>query len=35
MKQKLEDDKVNKIREEIKLLMCPYFGKGEIETAKL
>lgn len=35
MKQKLEQQKLQKVEEEIDLLLCPYYGEGERDLVEL
>ncbi|EGR27085.1 hypothetical protein IMG5_202020 [Ichthyophthirius multifiliis] len=35
LKYKMENQKIKKVVEEIELIMCPYYGKGQVDTSRL
>lgn len=35
LKSKIENGKIKKVVEEIELIMCPYYGKGRVDTTRL
>jgi hypothetical protein len=35
LREKLEKQKIKKIREEIELMLCPYYGGGVRDTRRL
>ncbi|KAL4464086.1 hypothetical protein ABPG74_006023 [Tetrahymena malaccensis] len=34
LKNKIENEKIKKVVEEIELIMCPYYGKGKVDTTR-